>query len=318
MNIEKTQPLWAHLYCLCVLKQLGSFTATAQRLGISKAAVSQRIAELEKACGLPLVRRTTRSVQLTEAGYKLAENTKPNFENIAQHFATVQELATHPRGWLRITAPLAFSRQQLIPKLHGFISRYPEVQLDIQLSDDLLSLEQEAVDLAIRHTSSPPDSYVAWRLCQTRSMLVASTEYLAKHGTPLHPNDLVKHRCLHYPRAQRTATWMFEPQDLSIDQQLTVPITGAFVANNSEALRDIALLHQGIALVPDFSAHDALQKGHLVQVLANWRPTGAFGNFIYALRPYSAQVPLTVRLFVEYLRTTFKHGFQVNAASGDN
>lgn len=314
MDIEKIQSLWAHLHCLSVLQQQGSFTATAKRLGISKAAVSQRIAELEKACGLPLVRRTTRSVQLTEAGYRLAENTRQEFENIAHHFATVQELATHPRGWLRITAPLAFSRQQLIPKLQGFMSRYPDIQLDLNLSDNLLSLEQEAVDLAIRHTSTPPDTYVAWPLCQTRSLLVASPDYLSKHGVPSHPDDLLQHRCLHYPRSQRTATWTFEHADSSTTQRLTVPITGAFVANNSEALRDIALQHQGIALVPDFSVQEALQTGSLVQVLADWQPSGAFGDCVYALRPYSAQVPQTVRLFVDYLRDAFKHGFNVSAA----
>lgn len=310
MDIKKVQTLWAHLHCLSVLQQQGSFTATAKRLGISKAAVSQRISELEKACGLPLVRRTTRSVQLTEAGYRLAENTRQEFESIAHQFATVQELATHPRGWLRITAPLAFSRQQLIPKLQGFMNRYPDVQVDLNLSDQLLSLEQEAVDLAIRHTSTPPDTHVAWELCQTTSLLVASPEYLAKHGVPEHPDQLVQHRCLHYPRSQRTATWTFEQHSTLPAQRLTVPISGAFVANNSEALRDIALQHQGIALVPDFSVQEALQKGSLVQVLPDWQPSGAFGDYVYALRPYSAQVPLTVRLFVEYLRDVFKQGFK--------
>lgn len=311
MDIEKVQFLWAHLHCLSVLQQQGSFTATAKRLGISKAAVSQRIAELEKACGLPLVRRTTRSVQLTEAGYKLAENTRVDFENIAHQFATVKELATHPRGWLRVTAPLAFSRQQLIPKLEGFMSRYPDVQLELNLSDQLLSLEQEAVDLAIRHTSTPPDTHVAWALCATQSLLVASPTYLAKYGVPQHPDDLLQHRCLHYPRSQRTATWTFERPNSMPAQRLTVPITGAFVANNSEALRDIALQHQGIALVPDFSVQDAIQSGALSSVLPDWQPSGAFGDSVYALRPYSAQVPLTVRLFVDYLRDAFKQGFTV-------
>lgn len=313
MENHKIQSLWAHLHCLAVLQQQGSFTATASQLGISKAAVSQRIAELERAAGLPLVRRTTRSVQLTDAGRQLAENTRHAFDDIASSFASVQDLADHPRGALRVTVPVAFARQQLVPRLRPFLDAHPDIRIELDLSDRLVPLEQEGFDLAIRHTATPPDTYVAWPLCETQSLLVASADYLARHGTPRHPDDLASHRCLHYPRPRGTATWTLERRadapHAAGATRLTVPIASAFSASNSEVLRDVALQGQGIALVPDFSVQQALRDGQLQEVLPGWQPVGAFGSHIYALRPYSPQVPLAVRLFVDHLRSAFHAGF---------
>ena len=130
-------PLWQHLHWLTVLAEQGSFTAAAARLNVSKAAMSQRIAELEQAAGVPLVRRTTRSMQLTEAGARLVDETRGAFAQIAQGFAGVRDLAEVPRGLLRVTAPVAFARQQLVPRLADFLRVYPEVRLELVLSDRL-------------------------------------------------------------------------------------------------------------------------------------------------------------------------------------
>ena len=311
MDNQKIDTLWTHLHTLGTLDRQGSFTAAAQRLGISKAAVSQRIAELEKAAGIALVQRTTRAVRLTEAGRQLAENTQLAFESIANSFATVRELAEHPRGTLRVTAPVAFARQHLVPRLTTFLRQHPNIRIELELSDRLISLEQEGFDLAIRHTEAPPDTHVAWLLCTSRSLLVASPDYLQRHGVPTHPEALAEHRCLHYPRPRGTAAWTFEPQGAHKRKALriTVPVQGSFAANNSEVLRDIALQGEGIALVPDFSVQQALHQGTLVEVLPQWRSSGTFGDGIYAMRPYSPHVPLAVRLFVDYLRTAFEAGF---------
>ncbi len=315
MDIQKIETLWTHLHTLGMLDRQGSFTATAQRLGISKAAVSQRIAELEKAAGIPLVQRTTRAVRLTDAGRQLAENTQLAFETIANSFASVRELAEHPRGTLRVTAPVAFSRQHLVPRLTGFLRRHPDIRIELDLSDRLVSLEQEGFDLAIRHTDAPPDTHVAWQLCTTRSLLVASPDYLQRHGVPDRPEALSEHRCLHYPRPRGTAAWTFEQHGARRQgaaqkpARITVPVQGSFAANNSEVLRDIALQGEGIALAPDFSVQQALREGALVEVLPQWRTLGTFGERIYAMRPYSPHVPLAVRLFVAYLRTAFEAGF---------
>ncbi|MFA5489653.1 MAG: LysR family transcriptional regulator [Candidimonas sp.] len=311
MNIQKVSSLWTHLYWLTILDQQGSFTSAAARLNVSKAAISLRIAELEKAAGVALVRRTTRSVQLTEAGRQLVENTRHAFDQIAQSFSGIQELADTPRGALRVTVPVAFARQQLVPRLPGFIRAYPDVRIELDLSDRLVSLAGEGFDLALRHVAAPPDTHVAWPLCSTRSVLVASPAYLQRHGSPSHPETLARHRCLHYPRPKGTATWTFElagGRDAS-PERLTVPIRSAFSANNSEVLRDVALEGEGIALAPDFSVQSALRQGSLVEILPDWRPEGAFGDKIYAIRPYASHVPQAVQVFVAYLRSAFQDGF---------
>ena len=315
MEQQKIESLWMHLHWLTVLSQQGSYTAAAQRLGVSKAAMSQRIAELERAANVQLVQRTTRSVRLTEAGQRLVDDMRTPFEQIAHSFAGVRDLAGVPTGLLRVTAPVAFARQQLVPRLVEFLRAHPDVRIELDLSDRLSSLAMEGFDLAIRHTAAPPDTHVAWKLCATRSVLVASRAYLRRRGVPREPHDLAWHDCLHYPRVKDTPAWHFEAKAASSamaklgGQRVTVPVSGPFAANNSEALRDAALSGLGIALMPDFSAQSALQSGKLVEVLARWRPVGAFGEQLYAIRPYATHVPRAVAAFVEWLRGTLAPGF---------
>lgn len=321
MKEQKISELWTHLHWLNVLAEQGSFTAAATRLGVSKAAMSQHIAELERTAGTTLVLRTTRSVRLSEAGQRLVDDTRTQFEQIAQSFAQVRDQVGVPRGLLRVTAPVAFARQQLVPRLATFLHQYPDVRLELDLSDRISSLATEGFDLAIRHTAAAPDTHVAWTLCATRSVLVASPEYLRHRGIPAKPEDLGAHSCLHYPRAQGAPAWTFEylgeERDLLAPvDRLTIPVSGALSANNSEALREAALTHLGIALLPDFSAQAALLSGQLVQVLPNWKPVGAFAEQLYAIRPYSAHVPRAVTAFVAYLRETLADGFMAGIEDG--
>ncbi len=314
MKEQKSNELWSHLHWLTVLAQHGSYTAAAARLGVSKAAMSQHMAELERLAGVALVRRTTRSVQLTEAGQRLVDDTKAQFEHIAQSFAQARDLAEAPRGLLRVTAPVAFARQQLMPLLPAFLHDYPDVRLELDMSDRLSSMTSEGFDLAIRHTAAPPDTHVAWTLCATQSVLVASRGYLRKHGTPTTPQDLMAHNCLHYPRAYDAPAWTFEPHIAPMDEgktteRVTIPVSGSLSANNSEALREAALTGLGIALLPDFSAQASLRAGKLMKVLPHFKPVGAFAGQIYAIRPYSAHVPRAVTAFVNHLRKELAHGF---------
>ena len=310
MQDQKTPELWSHCHWLTVLAEQGSYTAAATRLGVSKAAMSQRIAELERIAGVPLVQRTTRSVRLTEAGQRLVDQTRAAFEQISQSFAQVRDLAGAPQGLLRVTAPVALARQQIVPLLPDFLRQYPQVRIELNLSDRLSSLATEGFDLAIRHTAHPPDTHVAVALCATRSVLVASKAYLRRAGTPQQPADLAAHNCLHYPRPQERPAWTFEPQGRTgTRERVTVQVSGSLAANNSEALRDAALAGLGIALLPDFSAQAALQAGKLVEVLPGWAPVGSFADRIYAIRPYAAHVPRAVSLFVDYLRGALKSGF---------
>uniref|UniRef100_UPI00333FCF60 LysR family transcriptional regulator n=1 Tax=Castellaniella defragrans TaxID=75697 RepID=UPI00333FCF60 len=314
MDMKNIDRLWPHIHWLIVLAQQGSFTSAARRLSVSKAAMSQRMVELERAAGVPLIQRTTRSVRLTEAGQRLVDDTREAYACIAHSFADVQDMAEVPRGLLRITAPVAFARQQLAARLPEFLRRYPQVRLELDMSDGLVSLASEGFDLALRHVESPPDTYVARALCRTRTLLVASPDYLAVHGVPAHPAQLEAHRHLHYPRPQGTATWAFERAGARTSgARVTIPVRPGFVANNSEVLRDMACAGVGIALLPDFSAQRAVRAGELVALLPQWQPVGAFGRTIFAVRPYSARPPRTVRVLLDYLLAAFSQGFEARA-----
>ncbi|WP_433771339.1 LysR substrate-binding domain-containing protein [Pseudomonas putida] len=307
----EVEQLWTHVHWLAILEEQGTYTAAAIRLGVSKSAVSQRIAELEKATGLSLVQRTTRSVRLTDAGHALVSDVRSAYEQIARSFSDVRDSAGVARGLLRLTAPVAFARQQLVPVLAGFFREYPEVRVQLDVSDQISSIASEGFDLAIRHSNQIPDTHVAWKLSPTRSVLVATRSYLETFGEPAHPDDLTKHSCLFYPRGSDTPAWAFEAQgDAQMaGKRLTVPVKGIFATNNSEALRDAALTDLGIALLPDFTAQAGLKSGALVQVLPSWRSVGAFPEDIYLVRPYSTHVPRAVSVFVEYLRGQFAGGF---------
>jgi DNA-binding transcriptional LysR family regulator len=310
MDQQKITTLWTHLHWLSVLAQQGSYTAAAARLGVSKAAMSQRIAELERAAKVTLVQRTTRSLRLTEAGQKLVDDTRLSFEQIEQSFAKVRDLAAQPSGLLRVTAPVALARQQLVPLLANFLRDFPDVRIELDLSDRLSALATEGFDLAIRHTARPPDTHVAWALCATESVLVATRAYLRKQGEPQTPADLQHHNCLHYPRSQDTPVWTFESRTASrTAERITVPVMGNLGANNSEALREAALTGAGIALMPDFSAQAALRQGKLVRVLPDWKPVGAFAETIYAIRPYAPHVPRAVTALVDHLKAGLAQGF---------
>ncbi len=304
----RNELLWGQLHALTVIAQVGSFTKAAQRLSLSKAAISQRIADLERAMGVQLVARTTRSVRLSEAGQRLVEQTESSFTQITRSLAEARDAAGQPRGLLRITAPVALGRQHVAPQLESFFELYPEIRIELDLSDRLVPLAQEGFDLAIRHTSAPPDTHVAVKLCASRALLLASTSYLKKQGEPGHPIELAQHACLPYLRPG-PAVWLFE----RAGERLKVPVQGPLRAGNSEVLRDAVLSGLGIALLPDFSAAPALRAGRLKEILPDWRPAGFFGDGIYAIHPWSSTTPRPVRLFTEHLKKALGQGFQTAA-----
>ena len=302
MSTDQLSPLIADLHLLTVLAATKSFTETARRLCTSKASVSMRITELERTAGVLLVRRTTRSVGLTEAGQQLVTDMQPAFERISGSYSAARDLVGKPRGLVRVTAPVALGRQHLAPVVANFLKQFPDIHIELELTDRFVNLANEGFDLAIRHTNTPPETHVAWVLCETRSVLVASADYLTRRGTPKHPNDLTAHDCLLYLGNR----WTFAKNTKKkTTERVGVDIRGSLKVNNSEVLREALLSGLGIGLLPDFS----LQPG-LVSVLPDWQVQGFFGERIYALRPWSAQVPTAVQGLVTHLRNSFAGGWQ--------
>jgi DNA-binding transcriptional LysR family regulator len=317
MSSDQISPLIADLHLLTVLAATRSFTEAARRLGLSKASASMRISELERAAGVLLVRRTTRSVGLTEAGQQMVSGMQPAFDRISESYSAARDLAGAPRGLVRLTAPVALGRQHLAPHIATFLKRFPDIQIELELTDRFVNLANEGFDLAVRHTSAPPETHVAWVLCDTRSVLVASPDYLQRRGVPGHPSELTAHDCLLY-LGDHAESWTFVRSTRSARskskpaERVGVNIAGSLKANNSEVLRDALLAGLGIGLLPDFSLPPAgTAQQPLVPVLPDWQVQGFFGERIYALRPWSAQVPKAVQCLVEHLRQSFVSGFMV-------
>lgn len=303
MKEMKTDTLWDHLHWLTILAEQGSFTRAAERLDVSKAAMSQKIKELEQIAGVLLVQRTTRSVRLTSAGEKLVEELREPFARIEQSFFSVRDTAGPVRGLVRITAPVAFARQQLVPIIGEFLRDYPQVRLQLDVTDRIVSLSSEGFDLAIRHSDTLPETHVALPLCDTQTVLVASPAYLNVQGRPNTPQDLMQHNCLYYPRGVESPRWRFVTA--ADGEEVQVRIQGSFATNNSESIRDAALQGLGIAMLPDFSAREALAAGLLQQVLSEWQPVEAFAARLWIVRPWAAQVPRAVTTFTQWLRARF-------------
>lgn len=336
MATDKLSPLLADLHLLTVLAATRSFTEAARRLGVSKASASMRISELERQAGVLLVRRSTRSVGLTEAGQQLVNDMLPAFSRIGESFTAVKDLVGTPRGLVRVTAPVALGRQHLGPAVAAFLQRFPEIHIELELTDRFVNLANEGFDLAIRHTNNPPETHVAWVLCETQSVLLASPAYLAQRGVPAHPSELAAHDCLLYLRGAgsaggnaggNAANWTFVRQATKtrrksagkdaashtaeqVGVQVGVQVSGSLKVNNSEVLREALLAGLGIGLLPDFSLPPADAQGQapLVRVLPDWQAQGFFGERIYALRPWSAQVPKAVECLVAFLRGHFAGG----------
>jgi DNA-binding transcriptional LysR family regulator len=303
---EQIARLLPDTHLLAIVAQTRSFTQAARRLGVSKASVSMRIRDLERATGVPLVRRTTRSVSLTEAGRQLVEDTQGAFARIEQSLANVMDLAGSERGLVRMTAPVALGRQQLAPMLVTFLHRYPEIRVELDLNDRFVNLVQEGFDLAVRHTQTPPETHVAWVLADSHSQLVAHEDYLRRRGVPQHPSELSTHSCLLYLRDGPAPSWSFEKRGKEKRvEHVSVPVTGPLKANNSEVLREAVLGGLGIGLLPDFSAVGA-DAEQLVAVLPAWSPVGFFGERLYAVRPWSTRVPRAVQALVDHLRKSFR------------
>jgi DNA-binding transcriptional LysR family regulator len=184
--------------------------------------------------------------------------------------------------------------------------RFPEIRLELDLSDRLVNLAQEGFDLAVRHAGSIPDTYIARVLCESRSLLMASPKYLQRRGIPEGPEDLAGHDCLLYLRDAADQSWSFERLSArKRGERISVPVSGPFKANNSEVLREAIRGGLGIGLLPDFSAHDELRSGAMEPVLPGWRPVGFFGDKIYAVRPGASRAPRAVECAIEHLRQLF-------------
>ena len=271
---------------------MGSMSAAGRALGLSPAVVSKRVKRLEERLGTRLFQRTTRQISLTEAGQGFYDRIVGILAGIEEAEAFVSGRSGAVRGTLRISAPTSFGRMHIAPNLKGFMDTYPELIVNLMLTDDFSDIVGGGFDLAIRIGELSDSSLVARRLASVRRVLCASPDYIARHGMPTSLEDLSNHICLP-PHTQDV--WRLEGPEGSVNYRPQGPL----YTNSSEVVREAVLSGAGIALRSTWDVGGDLKSGRLVQVLPAWE--GSRNIFVSALYPSRQFLPAKVRLFIDYL-----------------
>ncbi|MBS0245774.1 MAG: LysR family transcriptional regulator [Proteobacteria bacterium] len=281
-----------------------SFSEAARRLRSSKSAVSRHVAALEAELGARLFHRTTRSLTLTEAGRGYYERASRILADLADADASVSQLQAAPRGRLRVNAPMSFGFLHLAPALGDFLALYPEIELDVTLTDRFVDLIDEGVDVAVRIGSLTDSSLVARRLAVIRRVLCASPDYLKARGVPATPDALKAHDCLSNTNITVTREWRFIHPDgtPSAGAAWPVEVKGRMSANNGDMLRVAALRGHGFVHLPTFIVGEDLRAGTLVSVLDPYIAQDLTLNAVY---PTARHLSPKVRAFVDFLAGRF-------------
>ncbi len=271
----------------------GSFAAAAAQLNVARSAVTRQVAALEAHLGVKLIARSTRRLSLTAAGATYLEQCREILGRVEAAESGLVEHADDAHGPIRLSVPLSFGVRHLMPLVTDFATAHPHVSVEVDLSDRRLDLVEAGLDLAIRITGRLGETVVARRIGVCRSVVVASPDYLARHGEPATPDALIEHECLGYTPVLRSS-W-----PLTVDgETVWVPVRGRIHANNGDVLLDAAIRGLGITYQPTFIAAPAVEAG-LLKVLLPATPPAPLG--IHAIFPGTRYVPTRVRALVDFL-----------------
>jgi DNA-binding transcriptional LysR family regulator len=279
-----------------------SFTAAARALGLSKSVVSARVRRLEDRLGERLLHRTTRRLALTDAGVRFYDRCARVAAEADEAAEVGEGVGGAVRGPLRVTAPTGFAERHLTPALAAFLDRWPDVRLEVAVTDRRVDLVGERIDAAVRIAARLTEpSLVARRIARDRLRLCAAPAYLARRGTPASPNELVHHTCLRYSRQTAREEWAFiggdgEPVDVSVD--------GPLALSSGALLREAAIAGLGLAVLPESEAAADLHAGRLVGVLDGTLRDADMG--VFAVHAYPHNLPARVRAFVDHLAAWFR------------
>ncbi|HAS0918290.1 LysR family transcriptional regulator [Enterobacter cloacae subsp. cloacae] len=270
--------------------ELGSLSAAARALGISRPMVSRYLEQMEKWAGTRLVNRSTRKLTLTAAGEKVLLKTR-TLSQLSQEIEGQSEKDL-PSGTLRVACAHFTAMHLIAPVLPGLLSRYPQLRIELDVNNHPVSLVGERIDVAIRITDNPEPGMIARRLGECRSVLCASPQYLATHGTPEQVKELAQHNCLHYSFFAGQAWHFLTPEG----ENVSVAVSGNLSASISSLLMEAAVKHCGIAMLPEQEAHAAIEQGTLVPVLSSLTPKALAIHGIYQSREYQ---PAALRVFLD-------------------
>lgn len=274
--------------------EAGSFTAVATEQNTTQPTISRQVAALEEHLGARLLTRTTRALTLTDDGRAFYEHALRAIEAVGEAENAVGRRQAKPTGTLRLAVPVVLGRRHIVPRLARFLSRYPDVSIDLTMSDGFVDLVEQGIDLAIRVGEITDESLVARKIGMVRRLTVGSPAYLKANGTPRAPADLQRHDCIVYTRLATGNRWHFE----SKDGPLSVTVSGRYRVDNSEAVREGVLAGLGIAVIPAFAFADEVAKGAVKVLLKPYEPRLLPLNAVYASRRY---VPPRVRAMIDFL-----------------
>lgn len=279
--------------------EAGTFTAVATEQNTTQPTISRQVAALEEHLGARLLTRTTRSLTLTDDGRAFYEHAKRVLEALSEAEGSVGRRRTKPSGTLRLGASVVFGRLHIVPRLTRFLARFPDVTVDLMLSDGFTDLVSEGIDLSIRvgHVADP--GLVARRIGLSQRIAVATPKYLKARGTPRTPDDLARHDCIIYTRLVTGQRWSFVRDSQSID----VDVTGRFHVNSTEGVREAVLAGLGIGLVPLFHFGHEIDDGTLRLLLKDYQPSSFPITAVYPSRRF---VPLKVRAMIDFLADEFR------------
>lgn len=278
----------------------GSLAATARELNLTPPAVTKRLAQLEKRLGVRLLNRTTRSISLTAEGETYLVNAKRILEEIEEMERQVSSSRAEPKGLLRVNAPLGFGRTHVGPAISSFAKRYPEVEVQLHLSDRPIHLPDDAIDVAIRFGELPDSRLIARKIATNRRRLCATPSYLDTFGRPESPRDLMKHNCI----VLRQNDAAFGTWRLSRGKQTeSIKVHGGLSTNDGEVALSWALEGHGILMRAEWNLADHLRSGRLEEVLGDYETPPAD---IYAVYLERLNLSAKVSFFIEHLRNFFK------------
>ena len=276
----------------------GSFVGAAGALGLSKAAVSRQVADLEAQLGVRLLHRTTRRLSLTDDGQRFHARATELLAEASELEAETSSSSGEAAGVLRINAPLTFGNLHLAPLWPDFLAANPKVALDITLNDRVVDLVDEGYDVAVRITNLGNSQLVSRQLATTRIVLCASPAYVAVHGAPSHPRELAGHQVISYAYWTGGDDWRFDGPG----GEARVRVQPRMYTNSGDTCRVAALQGQGVILQPDFLVGDDLRRGDLVELMPEWRSIGLGIHAVYASRQH---LPMKTRRLVDFLAEAF-------------
>ncbi len=272
----------------------GSFSKAAERLNITKSAVSKRVNQLEESLGIKLLHRTTRKLTLTEAGNRYYQAGLSSLEVISDAEREIKALQVSPEGNLRVNVPTSFGISQVSSILPEFLRMYPSMSVDLVLSDTKKDLIGEGFDLALQTGDLPDSTYIAKKLASLNSVVCGSETYLKEKGIPSVPTALMDHNCLLYAHHTNIVEWVFMKQS----KKEIIKINGNFVTNVSDALVNAAIESAGLARLPTFLASSLILDRSLTPVLTDYTMPS---KDLFAVYPDRKFVPKKVKVFLEFL-----------------